>query len=130
MKGNVVKEDRVIYRELSYRVVGCGQKVHRALGPGFPESVYHKAMCYELIDAKIPFDSERAVDVRYLDKPCGQFRIDLLVNEQIILELKAMDRLNDTHLAQALSYLKASGLKLAILMNFGTASLETRRVVL
>ena len=125
-----MKEDRVVYRELSFRVVGCGQKVHGALGPGFPEAVYHRAMCYELVDAQIPFDTEKAVEVDYLGKPCGQFRMDPLVNEQIIVELKAMDRLNDGHVAQAISYLRATQLKLAILMNFGTPSLETRRVVL
>jgi GxxExxY protein len=130
VKGSIVKEDRVIYRELSFRVVGCGQKVHRELGPGFPESVYHKAMCYELVTAQIPFDTEKAVEVDYLGRPCGQFRMDLLVNDQIIVELKAADRLNDNHLAQALSYLKAARLKLAILMNFGATTLETRRVIL
>jgi len=123
-------EERVVYKTLSFKVIGCAQKVHCVLGPGFPESVYHKALCFELSNANIPFENEKAIDVFYHGQSCGEFRTDLVVNARIILELKALDRLNDNHVAQAISYLKASGLKLAILMNFGTQSLQTKRVVL
>jgi len=111
-------------------VIGCAQKVHRVLGPGFPEGVYHKALCHELIKAKIPFESEKVVEVFYDGFLCGEFRMDIVVEEKIVLELKAVDRLTDEHIAQALSYLKATGIKLAILMNFGRKSLESQRVVL
>ena len=120
----------VLHKELSYRVVGCAQGVHRELGPGFPEGVYHKALSHEMAQAKIPFETEKAVDVFYDGVLCGEFRIDLLVDEKIVLELKALTALSDEHLAQAISYLKATGLRLAILINFGRKSLETRRVVL
>ena len=122
--------DGVLHRRLSFEVVGCAQKVHRVLGPGFPEGVYHRALCYELIEAKIPFESEKLVEVYYNGKLCGEFRLDFVVDGRIILELKALGALSDSHMAQAISYLKATGLKLAILMNFGTGSLETKRVVL
>ncbi|HOF17646.1 MAG TPA: GxxExxY protein [Phycisphaerae bacterium] len=120
----------ILHRKLSFDVIGCAQRVHSALGPGFPESVYQKAMGYELAKAGIPFESEKGLQVWYEKCLCGDFRVDLLVDGKIVLELKALDRLTDDHLAQALSYLKASGLQLAILMNFGCASFESRRVVL
>ena len=123
-------DDRVYHRKLSFEVVGCAQKVHRELGPGFPESVYQRALSHELAKAKIPFESERSTEVFYDRVLCGQFRMDMVVGEAIILELKALERLTDEHVAQALSYLKATGLRLAILVNFGTKSLETKRVVL
>ncbi len=122
--------DRVYFRKLSYDVVGCAQRGHGGLGPGFPEQVYHRALCHELAKARIPFVSEKAVDVSYDGIVCGEFRMDIVVDDKIVLELKALERLADVHLAQALSYLKATGLTLAILLNFGQKSLETKRVVL
>ena len=123
-------QGRILHKELSYRIVGCAQKVHRTLGPGFPESVYHKALCYELMDAGLPFESEKAADVFYAGRLCGEFRMDILVNSAVVLELKALAGITNEHTAQALSYLKATGLQLAILINFGAASLETKRVAL
>ena len=125
-----MSEAELLHKELSYRIVGCAQRVHRELGPGFPEAVYHKALAHELVQAKIPFDIEKDIEVPYQGVICGQFRLDLLVDNCIVLELKALSALSDDHLAQAISYLKATGLRLAILINFGRKSLETRRVVL
>jgi len=118
------------HEQLTYRVIGCAQKVHRALGPGFPETVYQRALCHEMATAKIPFDSEKLIEVFYDGAICGQFRLDALVDGQVIVELKALDALNDEHLAQAISYLKAAGLGLALLVNFGQKSLQVKRVVL
>ncbi|HUT56681.1 MAG TPA: GxxExxY protein [Phycisphaerae bacterium] len=123
-------EDKLLHRKLSFDVVGCAQRVHSELGPGFPESVYHRALCVELAAARIPFETEKSVQVFYRKALCGEFRCDIVVDGCVVLELKAIDRLSDEHIAQALSYLKATGLRLAILINFGTGSLETRRVVL
>ena len=120
----------VVHRELSYRIVGCAQTVHRALGPGFPEGVYHRALCHELVRAGIPFETEKIVEVFYQRVLCGQFKPDLLVEEKVIVELKALQELNGDHLAQAIAYLKATNLNLAILINFGRSSLQTKRVVL
>ena len=120
---------RIVHRELSYSVVGCAQQVHAGLGPGFPEAVYQKAVCHELIKAKIPFQSQAEMDVAYDGIICGAFKADLVVDDRIILELKAVDCLSAQHDAQALTYLKASGLKLAILINFGEERLVFRRLV-
>lgn len=120
----------LVHKDLSYRIVGCAQRVHRKLGPGFPEAVYHKALTHELGQAGIPCESEKDIEVFYRGILCGQFRVDLLVDGSVVLELKALSALNDDHLAQAISYLKATGLRLAILINFGCKALETRRAVL
>lgn len=88
-----------------------------------------KALCYELTDARIPFDSEKAIEISYEGRLCGQFRPDMIVDGKIILELKALAGLNGEHVAQLISYLKATGLDLGILINFGSKSLETKRIV-
>ena len=116
--------------ELTSKVIGCAFKVHATLGPGFPENVYQRALCQELLKARIPFEPEKGYDVWYEGALCGQFRVDLLVDGKVILELKALDGLCDEHMAQALTYLKASGLDLALLLNFGRKSLEVKRVIL
>ena len=122
--------DGIVHKELSYRIVGCAQRVHRALGPGFPETVYHRALCHELVQARVPFETEKLVEVFYEGILCGQFKPDLLIEEKVLVELKALKELNGDHMAQAIAYLRATNLNLAILINFGRSSLETRRIVL
>jgi GxxExxY protein len=117
----------IIHKELSYQVVGCAQKVHSALGPGLPEAVYKKALCHELAKASIPFEEEAEFQVLYDGYLCGKFRVDILVDKKIVLELKAADAICDQYEKQALTYLKASGLQLAILMNFGEERLNSKR---
>lgn len=119
----------VVYKELSYAVVGCAQRVHAALGPGFPESVYHRALAHELAKAKIPFQSEAGFEVAYDGVVCGEFRADMYVDGKIILELKATEALSRVHEAQVLAYLKATGARLGLLMNFGERSLMVKRFV-
>ncbi len=119
-----------VHGELSYEVIGCAQRVHRVLGPGFPEALYRKALCVELMRRKVPFEAETKAEVFYEGMLCGEFRMDIVADGKVILELKALDALSDSHLAQALTYLKATGLRLALLLNFGAPSLQVRRVVL
>lgn len=121
---------QIRHKDLSHKIVGCAQRVHSAMGPGFPEAVYAKALLHELGKAGIPFESEKPVEVFYDGVVCGEFRMDLVADERIVVELKALQALNDEHVAQAISYLKAAGLRLAILINFGAKSLEAGRVVL
>jgi len=80
-----VAEDKVRYRKLSYDVVGCAQRVHGALGPGFPEAVYQQALIHELMDAKIAFESRKGAEVFYRGHLCGEFRMDFVVNGQFTL---------------------------------------------
>jgi len=113
-------------------VIDCAVAVHRTLGPGFIESVYHNALCLELQTRGIPFETEKTVVVRYLEKPVGVHRLDLVVDSAVIVELKAVKCLDAAHHAQVLSYLKATGYRVGLLMNFGgvTLSQGLRRVVL
>lgn len=114
--------------QLTYSIIGAAQKVHRALGPGFGEAVYHVALARELRLREIPFESEKPFKVHYEGALCGMYKPDMVVCESIIVELKAVSELAKEHRAQAVSYLKASGLKTALLLNFGGTSLEVRRL--
>ena len=115
-----------------FEVMSCGFAVHRAIGPGYGETIYTNAFCVELLARNVPFESEKAFIVRYRDRPVGTHRLDLVVRDRIVVELKAVKALKRVHEAQVLAYLKASGLRIALLMNFGGATLKEglRRIVL
>ena len=113
-------------------LVDAGIAVHKELGPGFVEVVYRNAMCLELANRQLPFEVEKAFTVKYRDQPVAMQRVDLVVDSQVILELKAVGSLSEIHQAQLLSYLRATGLRAGLLMNFGGVTLRAglRRVVL
>lgn len=113
---------------LTYEIIGAAQKVHRVLGPGFTEATYHSALCKELVVRNIPFESQREFEVYYEKALCGTYRPDMVIDNKVIVELKAVSELAKEHRAQTISYLKASGLGTALLVNFGGASLEFRRL--
>jgi GxxExxY protein len=117
---------------LSHTVIGAAIEVHRALGPGFLESVYEESLCMELHDRGVPFRRQHEVTVRYKGRAVGTGRVDLLVKETIIVELKAVDALADIHTTQLLSYLRATGYPLGLLINFNVGALKdgVRRVAL
>lgn len=121
------------FDELSNRVIGCAIEVHRQLGPGLLESGYQRCLTYELVQAGLRVETERAIGIRYkqIELNCG-FRIDVLVEEELIVELKAVDALLPIHEAQLLTYLRLSGLKIGLLMNFNSRVLRNgvRRLVL
>ena len=113
---------------LTYELIGAAQKVHRTLGPGFAESVYHKALSKELMLLGVPFASQKEYEVFYEGTLCGSYRPDLVVRDEVVVELKAVAALAKEHRMQTISYLKASGLTRALLINFGETSLEVRRL--
>ena len=113
---------------LTYEIIGEAQKVHRCLGPGFKEVTYHKAMERELMLRGIPFESKRSFQVVYKDALCGTYEPDLLVGGEVIVELKAASSLTPVDVMQTVSYLRATGLSTAQLLNFGAVSLEVRRL--
>lgn len=117
--------------ELSGRVIGAAIEVHRILGPGFLESAYELALCVELKERGVPFQSQVAVELGYKGHPVGQGRLDLLVAGQLVVELKAVERLTPLHEQQLLSYLRVTGRQLGLLINFNVTSLRqgVRRVV-
>ena len=120
---------KVIYRELSYRVMQAVFEVHNTLGPGFTEMIYEEALVYELGLSGIPFERQKAVTLMYKGKQVGTHRLDLIIDDKIVLELKATSALDDVFKQQTLSYLKATGLRLAILINFGTPRVQYERIV-
>ncbi len=109
--------------ELTERIIGAAIEVHRVLGPGLLESVYEEALCVELRLRDISFQRQVEVGVNYKGHVIKGQRIDLLVNAEVIVELKAVSHLPEVATAQALSYLKATGLKRALLINFGERKL-------
>jgi GxxExxY protein len=117
------------FEGLSNKVIGAALAVHRELGPGFFESVYHAAMRVSLTHRAIPFESQYPVDIGFEGVPVGRARIDLVVGGQMILELKAVERLHDVHFVQLRSYLRATHLHLGLLLNFNAPTLVIRRVI-
>lgn len=115
-----------------HQTIGCAIAVHRALGPGFVESIYRAAMCLELDARRIPFEQERAVRVAYRGVEIPGQRIDLIVEGLVVVELKAVVQLADVHRAQLVSYLRTTGLRGGLLINFGERVLKDglKRVVL
>lgn len=119
----------ILYKQLSFAVVGAAMEVHRILGSGFLEAVYQTALQKELSLRGIPFRYQVELPVKYKDEFVGIYKADLIVDEKIIVEIKSVSHLNSAHDAQAIHYLSATGLELALLLNFGGGSLVHRRVV-
>jgi len=119
----------LIYEELTYRIRGSLFRVYNHLGPGFREQTYKQAVRVDFGLENIPFESEKSFPVIYRGKKVDDYRLDLIAFGKIILELKAAPELPPRFEAQLLSYLKASGLKLGLLINFGSNELEIRRYI-
>jgi GxxExxY protein len=110
--------------DLTRQIIGLAMRVHRRLGPGLLESVYHRCLCYELAETGIPFDQQVALPIRYggIELESG-YLADIIVNGEVILELKAVERLSPLHEAQLLTYLRLSSCRIGLLINFNTVSL-------
>lgn len=121
----------LLLKEEVYAVVGAAIEVHRELGPGFLEPVYQEAMEIELAERSIPFLAQQPLRIQYKERVLvKQYIPDLLCYDQMIVELKALDRLSGTEESQLLNYLKASGLRVGLLLNFGShGKLEWKRFV-
>jgi len=104
-------------------------EVHGILGPGFPEEKYERALCKEFRDRKISFERQKNAKLIYKDEDLGDFRLDIVVENKIILELKSISQMHEVFEAQVFSYLKATKLKLGILINFGKKKVEYKRIV-
>jgi len=117
-------------QELSERVIGACMEVSNVLGAGFLESVYHRALLQELSSRGIQVRSQCAMQVLYKGAPVGDYVADLIVEDRLILELKALQALTPAHEAQLLNYLKGTGLRVGLLVNFGTPKIHWKRLVL
>jgi GxxExxY protein len=118
--------------QLSERIIGCAIEVHRELGPGLLESVYETALCIELGLAGVFAKRQVEVPVFYKGRLLSQFRIDLIVNDQIVLEVKAVERFDPIHVAKLMTYLRITNLNLGLLLNFNSTMMRQgiKRVML
>jgi len=121
----------ILFKTESYRIIGACMEVHKVLGAGFLEPVYQEALAYEFYLQNIPFEREKKLTIRYKDIELEKmYSADFVCYDAIIVELKALSGLTSEHEAQVLNYLKATGYKLGILVNFGGKTLEYKRLVL
>ena len=114
--------------ELTEKIINACINVHKELGPGFLESIYHNALKIELERQKLAFESEKEIEVKYLDIIVGIHRIDLLVEDEIVVELKTVEDLSKKYYAQVRSYLKAMKKEIGFLVNFADFTIDVRRV--
>jgi GxxExxY protein len=124
----IVKE-QYKYSELTGKIIGCSMEVHNRIGNGFQEVIYQRALEIEMRLAGIKFNREHVMPIFYRMEQIGTRRVDFLVEGLISLEIKAVTKLEDVHLAQAINYLEAYNLEIGLLINFGAKSLEYRRLI-
>jgi GxxExxY protein len=124
-------EERKNYPEIDItrEIIGAAMEVHRRLGPGFLESVYDEALAVEFKLQGMKFERQKELPVVYRDEVIKKFVCDFLVSDKIIVELKAIKEVGEIERIQVISYLKASGLKIGLLLNFGCKSLEFKRLI-
>ena len=119
------------YSELTSRIIKCAIAVHSYLGNGFQEVIYQRALAYEFILENLKYERELEMDIYYKDlqKPIGNRRVDFLIEDKVLVEIKAVILLDDIHLAQAINYLEAFKLEVGLLINFGSKKLQFRRLM-
>ncbi|MFT6202679.1 MAG: GxxExxY protein [Spirosomataceae bacterium] len=116
------------HQDLTHKIIGCAMKVHSALGNGFQELIYQRALAIEMTNQGLLFQREMTMHIYYEGVEIGTRRVDFFVEECIMVELKAVIKLEDVHLAQAMNYCQAYNLPIGLLINFGARSLEFKRV--
>ncbi len=120
---------KILYKDLSYEIVGLAMQVHNKLGYGFLEKVYENALMVQFRGKEIKAKQQAPITVYFDREVVGDYYADILVEDKIIIELKTAEKISGAHRAQVLNYLKATGLQLAILLNFGKEKLEYERFI-
>ena len=118
------------YSEITKIIIGCAMKVHSTLGNGFQEVIYQRALAIEMDKQGLSFDRELEMDIYYDNNHIGTRRVDFFVEDKIMVELKALVNLEKVHLAQALNYLEAYHIEIGLLINFGSTSLQFKRLTI
>jgi len=118
----------MIHKKLTHNVIGSAMKVHSTLGSGFQEVIYQRAMAIEMPKQNLSFERELEMEIFYEEHLIGKRRVDFFVEDKIMVELKAVSQLDDLHLAQAMNYCQAYNLPVGLLINFGSKSLQYKRV--
>lgn len=106
--------------QLTERIIGCAIEVHKALGPGLLEAMYEEALCIELMDAGLKYKRQVAIPALYKGREVGEYRIDLLIEDTVIVELKSVERFDPVFEAQILTYLRVTGMRIGLLINFNS----------
>ena len=128
---NTSDQSNLLYSDLTFKIIGAAMEVHRELGHGFLEAIYHEALALELSLRNIPFESERSLTIIYKGKPLKKtYTADFICYDKILIEIKALSAMTSDHFSQTLNYLKATGIKVGLIINFGTPSLTYRRLIL
>ena len=124
------KNDEFLYKDLTYKIIGIAMEIHRELQSGFLEAVYEEVLGKELKKAKIPFKNQVRIDIYYKgEKLNKQYQADFIIDKKVLVELKGISKITDIERAQVINYLKATGLKVGLIINFGGKSLDWERVV-
>ena len=122
------KKEEYKYSALTSKIIGCAMKVHSTLGNGFQEVIYQRALAIEMTNQGLSFVREMEMPIFYDEQQIGRRRVDFFVEDKIMVELKAVIHLQDVHLAQAINYLEAYNMEVGLLINFGSKSLQFKRV--
>ena len=117
------------HSDITGKVIGCAMEVHRYFGNGFQEVIYQRALSLEMQQQGLNFSREHEMQIHYKGVHIGTRRVDFFVEEKVMVEIKAVIQLEDVHLAQAINYLEAYGLEIGLLINFGSRSLQFKRVM-
>ena len=128
VKGQVV-QPQYAKSALTGKIIGCAMEVHGIIGNGFQEVIYQRALAYEMQLQGLDFVREQEMQIIYKGRKIGKRRVDFFVEEQVMVEIKAVIELQDVHLAQAINYLEAYKLDVGLLINFGSRSLQFKRVM-
>jgi len=125
-----LSETDLLYNELTREIIGSAMDVHSNLGSGFLESVYEESLAIEFELRDVPYEKQKGINVLYKGRQAKQFICDFLVDNKVLVEIKAISELTTTEEAQILNYLKATGIKVGLLINFGEKSLNYKRFIL
>ena len=117
------------YSDITSKIIGCAMKVHATIGNGFQEVIYQRCLAIEMEKQGLKFVRELEMPIYYDDREVGTRRVDFLVEDKVMVELKAITQLDNIHLAQGINYLEAYNLKIGLLINFGSTSLDFKRLI-
>ena len=122
-------DDKYKHSDLTAKIIGAAIEVHKVLGNGFQEVVYQRALAIELTNQRLSFLRELEMSIEYKGEDIGTRRVDFFIENKVMVEIKAIIQLEDVHLAQAINYLEAYDLEIGLLINFGSKSLEFKRLM-
>ncbi len=122
-------EKNYIYKDLTYKIIGCLYEVHKELGSVHKENIYQKALAVEFRDKNIPFTEEKTINVKYKDKKIGVYKPDFIIDDKVVLEIKVAPLITKSMKDQVYYYAKGTQYKLVLLANFGTSKVDIKRLI-